>query len=120
MRACLKVYFVLGEEARFVEELGGLQVGERSMQRLFGHLGDGLQEGQGHLGADHGGSLEQALVLRRQAVDARCQHGLHRGRYLNGREGLRQAIGTALADQYAGLHQGARSLPERKGFPGYA
>ena len=39
----LEGILVLGEEVRFVEELGSLQVGETAMQRFFGHLGDGLQ-----------------------------------------------------------------------------
>ena len=35
---------VLGEELQLVEELGGLQVGEAPAERLFGLLGDGLEE----------------------------------------------------------------------------
>ena len=39
---------------------------------------------QGHLRANDRGRLEQALLLRRQPVDARRQHRLHRGRHLHG------------------------------------
>jgi hypothetical protein len=42
----------LGDMARLVEELAGLQAGEAQPERLLGPLGDGLQERQGHLGAD--------------------------------------------------------------------
>ena len=86
----LEGVLALGEEARLVEELGGLQVREAAVQRLLGQLGNGLQQRQGHLGANDGGGLEQALLLRRQPVDARRQHRLHRGRHL-------QAVGRACA-----------------------
>ena len=86
------------------------------VQRLLGQLGNGLQQGQGHLGADHRSRLEQPLLLRRQSVDARRQDGLHRGRHLNGRQGLRQAIGPALADQHPRLHQGAHALLQEEGI----
>ena len=77
----------LGEEARLVEELGRLQVRQAAMERLLGQLGNGLQQGQGHLGADDGGGLQQALVLRRQPVDACRQDRLHRRRHLQAVEG---------------------------------
>ena len=78
----------LGEEAGLVEELGGLQVAEAAAQLLLGQLRDGLQEGEGHLGADDGRGLEEPLLLGRQAVDARRQDGLHRGGDLQAVEGL--------------------------------
>ena len=78
----------LGEEARLVEELGRLEVREAAVQRRLGQLGNGLQQRQGHLRADDGGGLEQALLLRRQPVDARRQHRLHRGRHLQWSERL--------------------------------
>ncbi len=53
----------LGKEAGFVEELGGLEVRETAMQYFFGQLGNGLQQGEGHLGADHRRRLEETLVL---------------------------------------------------------
>ena len=59
----LEGVFALGEEARLIEELGSLQVGEAVMQRLLGQLGNGLQERQGHLSANHGGRLQQTLVF---------------------------------------------------------
>ena len=39
----------LGEQARLVEELGGLEVRQAAVQACLGQLGNGLQEGQGDL-----------------------------------------------------------------------
>ena len=72
--------------------------------------------GKGHLGANDGGGLEQALLLRRQPVNACCQHRLHRGRHLDRRQGLRQAIRPGLAHQHAGLYQGAHALLQEEGI----
>ena len=112
----LEGVFELGEEAGFVEELGGLQVAEPAAQLLLGQLRNGLQEGEGHLGANHRGGLEETLLLGRQAVDARRQDGLHRGGDLQAVEGLCQAIGAALADQHPGFHQGPDALLQEKGI----
>lgn len=57
----------------------------------------------------------QALLLRWQPVDARRQHRLHRGGDLQGFQGLRQAIGTALAPQDPGLDQGVHALFQEEG-----
>ena len=84
----LEGVFEFGEEAGFVEELGGLQVAETAAQLLLGQLRDGLQEGEGHLGADDRRGLEETLLLGRQAVDAGRQDGLHRGGDLQAVEGF--------------------------------
>jgi hypothetical protein len=57
------------EDARLVEELGGLEVGEPTAKAFLGHVGDGLQECEGHILPDDGGSLKQRLVLGWQSVD---------------------------------------------------
>ena len=105
------MYSRLGEEARLVEELGRLEVRQAAVQRLLGQLGNGLQQRQGHLGANDGGGLQQALLLRRQPVDARRQHRLHRGRHLAwsgaAAPGDRR---PGSPDQDPGLHQGAHAL----------
>ena len=59
----MKVYARSGKQAGFVEKLGGLQVPQAAVQRLVGLVGNGLQQRPGHLGANDGGGLEQALVL---------------------------------------------------------
>jgi hypothetical protein len=93
----------LGEQARLVEELGGLQMGEAPAERRLGHLGHGLEERQRHLVADDGSSVQKRFLLRREPVDTRRQHRLHRGRHLNARERPGQAIGPALPEQYPSL-----------------
>ena len=55
----------LGEELGLIEKLGGLQVGQATLEHLLEHLGNGVHEQQGHLGANHGRCLQEALVLRR-------------------------------------------------------
>ena len=61
----LEGVFQLGEETGFVEELGGLQVTETAAQLLLGQLPDGLQKGEGYLGANHRGGLKESLLFRR-------------------------------------------------------
>ena len=106
----------LGKQARLVQELGVLEMREAQAERLFRQLRHSLEEGQGHLGADDRRGLEQALLLRGQAVDARRQDGLHRGWYLNGRQGVRQAVGSRLAHQGTGLHQRPHALLQEEGI----
>jgi hypothetical protein len=60
----LKGVLVLREETRFVQELGRLELCEAAVQRFVGRVGNGLQQRPGHLGADHGGGLEEAFILR--------------------------------------------------------
>ena len=105
----------VGEEARLVEELGGLQMGEAQAERLLRHLGNGLEERQGHLRADDRGGLQELFLLRRQPVDARRQDRLHRGRHLDTRERPGQAIGPLVADQHLRFHQGAHALLQKEG-----
>jgi hypothetical protein len=54
--------FEIREEARLVEELGGLKVGEPATHVFFGQLGNGEQERERHVLADDRGRLEQPLV----------------------------------------------------------
>src|SRR5436309_14122619 len=56
----LEGVFALGKESRLIQELGRLEMRELAMQRRLGHLGNGLQQRQGYLGADDGGGLEEA------------------------------------------------------------
>ena len=61
----LERVFELREEARLIEKLGGLEVGQAVPQLVFGRLRDGV----GHILSDDRGHLEEALVLPRQPVD---------------------------------------------------
>ena len=85
------------------------------MQRLVGLVGNGLQQRPGHLRANDRGRLEQALLLRWEPVNARRQHRLYRGGDLQALQWPGQPIGTALAHQHAGLHQGAHALFQEEG-----
>jgi len=106
--------FALGEQPRFVEELGRLQVCQTAVQGRLGQLGNGLQQGQGYLGADDRGGLEHMFLLWRQPVNARCQYRLYRGRYLQAGEGLHQPIGIRRADEHPCLHQDAHALLQKE------
>ena len=80
------------------------------MQRHLGQLSNGLQQRQGHLGANHGSRLQEALGLGREPIDTRRKDRLHRGGHLHGQQGGCQAIGTRLPDEGPSLHQGAHTL----------
>jgi hypothetical protein len=75
----------LGEETRFVEELRRLQMRQARLECRIGQFCKAVQQAEGHLRADDRRGLQQALVLRCQAVDTGGQDGLHRGGHLNGR-----------------------------------
>jgi hypothetical protein len=66
-----------GEEARFIEELRGLQMRHGPLEAFVGELGDGLQEGKGDVGADNGGGLEHMLRVGWEPIDPGGEHGLH-------------------------------------------
>ena len=54
----------LGEQARLIQELCRLQVRQAAVQGGFGHVRNGLEQGEGHVRANHRSGLEQAFVLR--------------------------------------------------------
>ena len=45
----LEGVLALGKQARLVEELRGLEMGEAAVEACLRHLGNGLQQRQGHL-----------------------------------------------------------------------
>ena len=49
----LEGVFTLGEQARLVEELGGLELRQTTMQHLLRHPGDSIEQGKGHLHTTH-------------------------------------------------------------------
>ena len=113
----LEGVFQVREQVGLVEELGRLQMRQTHAQRLVRHLGNGLEQRQGHLCANHRRCLQQAFLLRRQAVDTRRQHRLHRGRHLDSRQGSGQTIGAALPDQHLGLDQRPHAFFQEKWIP---
>jgi hypothetical protein len=44
------------------------------------------------------------------------QHRLHRGRHLNGRQRLRQVVGSRFAHQHLSFHQRAHALLQEEGI----
>jgi hypothetical protein len=91
--------------------------------RIFSHaapcsdlpqLGNGLHQGQGHLGTNDCGGLEHVFLLRRQPVDARCQHRLHGGWHLQAGEGFRETIGPRRTAEHPRLHQGTHALLQKE------
>ena len=111
----LKRVHDIGKQPRLVEELSGLQMGEAQAEWCLGHLGDGLQEDQGHLRADDGSRLQEVFLLRRQPVNARRQHDHSRG-HVQGGEWLRQTIRPRFSAQVARLHQGPHALFQKEGI----
>ena len=98
------------EEARLVEKLGRLEVRQAVVERRLREFGDGLEQGHGHLGANHGGGLEEAFLLGGQPVNAGRQDHLHGRGHVEGVERLRQPIRPRCPDQEARLHQRADAL----------
>src|SRR5262249_26977104 len=97
------------------EKLSGLEMRQVVLQALFWCLGNGLEQGQGHFHANDSSGLEQALLFRWQAVDARRQDGLHGGRHLQALEGVLKTIGAALSDQDPGLCQHPYAFLQEEG-----
>ena len=106
----LERVLALGEQADRIEQLGGLEARERCVQRVVRQLGDGLQQRERHVLADHGSRLEQTLVVGLETVDASGQDRLDRRRHPEVRQILGQTVGTAPTDQRAGLDQAPDAL----------
>ena len=65
-----------------VDELGQLQVAEHPVEIVVGLPGDLAYQRERKLLSDHGQRLQQLLLSRGQAVDARREYPLHGGRNL--------------------------------------
>jgi hypothetical protein len=95
----------LGDQSCLIEELRRLQVPECRAQLLLRQPGKALQQGQCDVLADDSSGLQQALLRRRQAIDAGRQH---RG------NGVRHSHPQATV---ALLHDGPRQLLQKEGIP---
>jgi hypothetical protein len=93
-------------------------MGEAEAEWCLRHLGDGLQEDQGHLRADDGSRLHEVFLLQRQPVNARRQHGLHRRGHVQGVQWLRQMIRPRCSAQEARLDQSPHALFQKEGIAG--
>src|SRR5437016_1428497 len=104
----------LREELRLVDELRGAQAIEAPTEGFIRQLGNLLKDGQRDVIAHDGGRLQETLVLRSEAIDARRQHGLDRRRHVERMDRLRQAIPSWLSDQEIRLHQRSDGLFEEE------
>jgi hypothetical protein len=109
----LERVFDFREQLGFVDEFGGLQLRQPFAEGIARHVGDCLKQRQRHVLADHGGRLQQSLVLGGEPIDARGQDRLHCGRHLNGFRRVRQPIGAGFANEGGGLDQRAHALLEK-------
>jgi hypothetical protein len=60
--------------------------------------------------------LQEPFLSGWQPVDPGGQDGLHRDRYLDGREGVHQVVGAPLPHQLLGLDQRAHALFQKEGI----
>ena len=65
------------EEPGLVEELRGLEPGQRGADLRLRRVGDGQEQREGDVLPDDRGRLEQPLDLGLEAVDARGENGLY-------------------------------------------
>ena len=106
----------IAEGLRFVQKLGGLKPRQRLPEIVLVEIGHRLEDPQRHVLADHRRGLEQALLPRRQAVDAGGQDGVHGGRDPDGLQLRIQTVGAAFTDERPGLDQGPHTLLEKEGI----
>src|SRR5438094_5688133 len=76
----LEGVFDIWKRWAFVNEFTGLEVRELAQRVVFGLSDDLFQQAEGKFFADHGQSLQQGLLVRRQAVNVRGEDALHGGR----------------------------------------
>ena len=104
----------VGEEVRLVEELAGLKPRQPLLQVSLGETAHRAQQRQGQIAPDHGGALQEPLVLERQVVDPRREDRLHRGRHLDVGDRLGQPASAPRPDQHLLLDQRANALLEEE------
>ena len=113
----LEAEFEVRKEARLVEELGGLKVGEATPKVGFILLGDHLKQRERYVVADDRGRLEQTLLLHGQSVDARGQNRVDTGRNPGRLDGLGEAIRAGRPGERLCLHEGSYTLLEEERVP---
>ncbi len=104
----------LWKQARFVQELAGLQVRQSRSKLLTGHIHDARKQIVWDIHPDHGGGLKKKLVLRRQTVQARSKYGLYRVRDSDCGQLSRQRIGAPASLQYFGFDQRSHYLFQKE------
>ena len=67
----------LRDKAGFVQEFGGLELCQALGESLLGQPGDGSEEREGHLFANHSRALQHTFSDCRQAIYASRKHRMH-------------------------------------------
>jgi hypothetical protein len=106
----------LGKQTRLVQKLGILEIREPQSESPFGKSHHGLEQSQGYFCANDCCGLEEVLLLRQQAINARRQDGLHGRWHLHDGAGVHQAVGPRLAHQGSDLHQRPHTLLQEEGI----
>ncbi len=106
----------VGKQSCLVKELGCLQIGETAAKRVIRHLGKGLEQREGYVLADDGCSLDEALIVGREPVDACGQDRLDRHRDPEWRQGSGELVGSSLPGQHLRFDERSHALFEKEGI----
>jgi hypothetical protein len=111
MRECvLEGVLELGEEAHLVEKFRCLKLRQRTPLLTLVHVGDGAEELERHVLADHGRGLKECLRLAGQPIDARGPNRLDGGWNLHRVYPVRGPIGAPVSSEASRLHEGPHAL----------
>jgi len=98
-----------------LEELGGAQGMEGTVQFLGASPDDPSQQRLGEGAADYCGGLEQPFLGGRQTIDPSGEHCMHAGRHPDVAEGACQAVGARMPGQGAVFQQIPHQLFDEEG-----
>src|SRR5262245_27878817 len=87
---------------------------ERSEKAIVGDPGDGAEQAERHILADHGSHLEDTLVVHREAVDTCGENALNGGGNLNGVDALCQFEPALVSSQCLCLDESPDGLLEEE------
>ena len=107
----------LWKQGDVVDEFSRSEATEAVTQLILRHVGNRVEQADGHVLSDHRRALQEPLVSGREAVDPRRQDRLDRGRHQDRRHGLAQTIAPALPDENTVLGQRPDAFLEKEGVP---
>src|SRR5215470_10551496 len=110
----LEGVFNFREQLSLIQELGPLEPSETFMQGDVRVISGRLEQRKGHVLADYGRSLEQALILRQKAIDPRGEDRLRRRGNLQALRRSRQSMPAPLAGEHFRLNQRSHALLEEE------
>jgi len=113
----LEGVFEVREDARLVQELGGLKMTQSPTKVVLGRIGDYLQQREGHILPNDRGGLEKTLVLGRQAIDAGGEDGLRRRRDLPRLRGLGYPVRPTRPDEHLRLDERPHTFFQEERVP---